>query len=106
MIARRLRVRAGGGAALLLLPGLLAVPTHAQGASGAACLITVPLRFTPGLTLIPHSGFETSGGERGTISCAARSTATPSLARGPSDSKGVSPKAGVVGQALAPRPKN
>src|ERR1700722_6486218 len=56
-------------ALLLVLSCVLALPAEAEGAQTADCLITVSIHLTPGVTLVPRSGIESSEGERGTISC-------------------------------------
>jgi hypothetical protein len=53
----------------LILPGLMIGTAHADDASSATCLISTPSHFSPGLTLVPASGAESSGGERGSIAC-------------------------------------
>jgi hypothetical protein len=63
-------VRIVGGIVALFLPMLVAWPAHAQGGATAAdCSISVPEHFSPGVTLSPGSGTETSGGETGSIAC-------------------------------------
>jgi hypothetical protein len=59
-------------AASLLIPlaGFAALPpAHAQGATNAICALAFSLHFSPGLTLMPSTGSDGSGGETGSISC-------------------------------------
>src|SRR2546421_1055969 len=52
---------------LLFFSMLMAWPAHAQGGTAADCLISVPVHFSPGVTISPVSGTETTGGETGSI---------------------------------------
>lgn len=63
------RGRILGFVVALFLPMLMAWPAHAQGGTAADCLISIPVHFSPGVTMSPVSGTETTGGETGSIAC-------------------------------------
>lgn len=63
------RGRIVGWVLALFLPMLMAWPAHAQGGTSADCLISIPVHLSPGVSLSPVSGTETTGGETGSIAC-------------------------------------
>src|SRR6266700_960193 len=70
MVMKRRRVRIGGFlSALVVLQMLAAWPAHAEGATAASCLINMSVHVTPGVSMVPTSGVETTGGETGSIAC-------------------------------------
>jgi hypothetical protein len=69
-VMKRSRVRIGGLlSALVVLQMLAAWPAHAEGATAASCLINMSVHVTPGVSMVPTSGVETTGGETGSIAC-------------------------------------
>jgi hypothetical protein len=62
-------IRIAAVALVLLVPTLVPGLAHAGGGSSVVCTISVPVHFSPGLTMTPGSGVKGSGGETGTILC-------------------------------------
>jgi len=48
---------------------LAAAPAHAAGKTSAACVSQFTSTITPGLSITPSSGTQTTGGASGTIAC-------------------------------------
>jgi hypothetical protein len=66
------RIRVVVVAAFIGLFAFVPSPADAQGGTAADCSISVPVHFSPGVTLTPTSGTETSHGETGSIRCTGR----------------------------------
>ena len=60
---------AGALAAVAAATLLAAAPAHAAGKTSAACVSQFTSTITPGLSITPSSGTQTTGGQSGTIAC-------------------------------------